>query len=288
MKHIFTHKQLQLLVLLHRFGNQSDVANSLNITVSAVSHQLRRIEQLCGFPLTCKNGRQMVLNEQAKQFADALAQHFAEIDTLATQFLNQALTTINIGVDSALAMNRFTQALSLRDISGTESDLRVRMLQCNDDPVTLGLDMVLGQRIVDPQYQSELLQREEYIAVCSPAYLAKITKGTEHWTANATLLTLEDVNEWAQWQATVYPALSIKRQTYFSHTILLLQAALNHQGVALLEKALVKEQLSNGLLRVVEPTSLMVPERGYYLSVRRQIAGHTSVKQEIRWIKQWL
>ncbi|MDC8832448.1 LysR family transcriptional regulator [Alteromonas gilva] len=284
----FTLKQLELLALLYRLGNQSEVAKSLHITVSAVSHQLRRIEKLCGFPLTYKQGRHLVLSEQARQFAEALTHHFADIDTLATQFLNQALTAINIGVDSALAMNRFTQALSFRDISGTVSDLRVRMLQCNDDPVALGLDMVLGQRIVDPRYHSELLQREEYIAVCSPAYLAKIGGEAEHWTTQATLLTLEDVNEWALWQIHVYPALTIKRQTYFSHTILLLQAVLNHQGVALLEKALVKEQLDNGLLCRVERKSLIVPERGYYLSVRRQIAGHASVKQEARWIKHWL
>ncbi|MBC3765582.1 LysR family transcriptional regulator [Neptunicella marina] len=280
-------KQLQLLVSLNRHQQHSRVADELNISISAVSHQLKRIEQQCGFAITEKHGRQLFLTDSAKKFASELAQHFTAIEQLSNQFTQSEPDTIQIGVDSALAMNRFTQALSLRDIDGSHSDIRVRMLQCNDDPVALGLDMVLGQRIVNPHYQSELLQREQYIAVCSPEYEQGLQQN-QHWLPQATLLTLEDVNEWDFWLNQFSPNSQGGKQRYFSHTILLLQAVLNHQGVALLEQALVKEQLAQNQLIKIDPNALIVPERAYYLSVRKPLLQHSAVKQECSWIKRWL
>jgi LysR family glycine cleavage system transcriptional activator len=59
-----------------RSGSFSKAADELHVTQSAVSHQIRQLEEYFGFPLFDRQGRQTVPTNQGRELADALGEAF--------------------------------------------------------------------------------------------------------------------------------------------------------------------------------------------------------------------
>jgi DNA-binding transcriptional LysR family regulator len=60
-----------------RSGSFSKAADELHVTQSAVSHQIRQLEEHFGFPLFDRQGRQTVPTSRGRELAEALSEAFA-------------------------------------------------------------------------------------------------------------------------------------------------------------------------------------------------------------------
>lgn len=60
-----------------RSGSFSKAADELHVTQSAVSHQIRQLEEHFGFPLFDRQGRQTVPTTRGRELADSLSEAFA-------------------------------------------------------------------------------------------------------------------------------------------------------------------------------------------------------------------
>jgi LysR family glycine cleavage system transcriptional activator len=100
---------------------------------------------------------------------------------------------------------------------------------------------------------------EEVFPVCSPNYLAQFKDGTpSEEIFGKALLYLDDSQKdwvtWAEWfEAVNYPMVKPKNRVNINNYPMLLQAAINGQGVALAWGSLIDDYLENGsLVRPVE------------------------------------
>lgn len=66
---------LQGFIAAARFGNLSRAAESLNLTVSALSHQMRSLEERLGQRLLTRNSRGVSLTAEGERLLERVAPH---------------------------------------------------------------------------------------------------------------------------------------------------------------------------------------------------------------------
>ena len=91
-----------MLVALARTGSVRDTAIEVHLSQSAVSHKLKALEQVLGFPLTEPKGRGVVLTGEARRYVAAIRPALALLRD-AHNGLDQAKGTLEIAVSSGFA-----------------------------------------------------------------------------------------------------------------------------------------------------------------------------------------
>ncbi|MGB2150500.1 MAG: LysR family transcriptional regulator, partial [Cobetia amphilecti] len=77
---------LNAFEVVSRLGSITAAADELNITQSAVSHQIRRLEATLEVSLLERAGRGVVLSHAGRRLADGLQAGFARIEQSVAEF----------------------------------------------------------------------------------------------------------------------------------------------------------------------------------------------------------
>lgn len=280
-------KSLHMLAIVSQSQNMQQAAKALCISPSALSHQMNRLEDRLGKQLFYKEGRKQKLLPEAKQWAESISENFINIEQDTYAFLHKQPASINIGIHSALAFNRITPLLGLYLQQHPSLDVRVRMLNCEDDPTLLNLDAFLATPNNHRLYESQHLANEEYIPVCNASLyetLKQTAKNEMDLFNSAPLLELADIESWQTWSMHFSQPVKPSSTIHFSHTILLLQAVLSGQGIAILDRHLVKPQLDSGELVPLHQTPMILPGLEHHFFVKSNKTRDKSVLA----LKQWL
>ncbi|EPL06937.1 LysR family transcriptional regulator [Pseudomonas sp. CF161] len=142
---------LRALVAVHECGGFTRAGKRLNLTQSAVSHQIRRLEEQLGQPLLLRTTRRLSLTEDGQDVLQHAQQILASLDALARRFQPSRLGgVVRFGVPETFMGERlppllcqFSRAFpEVRlDVSvGTYLDLR-KMLKAGE----LDLAVVLSE-----------------------------------------------------------------------------------------------------------------------------------------------
>lgn len=89
-------------------GNLTKTANSLHISQSALSTQIRQLEDSMGVALFIREGRQLKLTEngyQALGYAEEIFKRGEELESLLLKGIQPNLLTIRIGVQTTMSRN---------------------------------------------------------------------------------------------------------------------------------------------------------------------------------------
>lgn len=240
-----------------RHGSFTRAAEELGVTQAAVSYAIRQLETALGVTLFHRRHRGIALTENGERFFHDLAIGLAHIrrsaETLKRQRGDRHVT---LSASTAFAGYWMVPRLArLRD-AHPEIDLR---LQTSDKDVDLRAEGIsLGVRLGDgawPAYDSALIAREEIFPVCSPAYLQ--AAGAPHDLTELARQKLIHLDEpfrpspsWRDWFAAAGLDLGDDRGQglRLNDYALVLQAALEGQGVALGWQHLTAPLVERGLL----------------------------------------
>lgn len=77
---------LQGFIAAARLGNLSRAAGTLNVTVSALSHQMRQLEQRLGYPLLLRQPRGVTLTAEGRRLFEQVAPHLDAINEALRPF----------------------------------------------------------------------------------------------------------------------------------------------------------------------------------------------------------
>jgi len=282
----FSLKSLYIFSVAAKHLNFSRAAEELSITASAVSHQITRLEESLGCPLFIRNGKTMQLSPEALQYSVIIAQCFNELRQSTQAFMNNDSKVIQFGVSGAFAVKRLTQDLGLWQEDNPQLDLRLRMISCEDNLSSLNLDVILSAEFHDQRYQTRIVCEESYHPVCSKNLYEHLARESmQAILTSATLLDLDAVNVWDLWSKAKNIIMPKEiRTSYFSHTLLLIQATLAGQGVALLDKSLIKNELASGQLILLDEIGYTPPNAAYYLSTKKQWLHNNNIKSLEDWV----
>ncbi|MGB3148559.1 MAG: LysR substrate-binding domain-containing protein [Paracoccaceae bacterium] len=291
MARIPSTQALRALDSFARHGTVWQAAEELNLTRSAVSHQLRLLERDLGFALTRREGTRISLTAQGAAYA-------GDIRRALTAISGSALRNGGRGASGPLLVSctpgfafswlcpkigRFRSACPdvslnlvtprrLDDLSNTDADLFISFI---DGDV--------------PNMNCELLKEVEFTPLCSPTYLNRLGAEVQpEQLPQAELLHLNDHSDWQAWRALAgLRAEQLDHGIVFSDIHLVYAAAMNSQGIAMGDEFVCQEAMQSGRLVRLFDLSIRT-RRSYHLVTPPDKIGHPAIAAFRGWLLEEL
>lgn len=231
-------------------------ADELAITPTAVSHQIRALEERLGVPLFKRQSRAVQLTRAGETLFPVVRGALDDIaQTLDGLRPGCSRPIVTLSVTRGFAARWLVPRLPGFAATGTEIDLH---LHASDEPADLRNHSAdLAVRYGSGQYpglSAEFLLANEFLAVTSP-WLGSIEP---RQLADAPILTYdwrlqdEHTPDWPRWFRESGLAIPKGlRQLHFSDEAHAIQAAIAGQGVVLANRVLVADELGNGTLQAL-------------------------------------
>ena len=273
-----------------RHGGVNAAARELDISASAVSHQLRLLETFLQQPLTLRQGRNLVLTEEGREYYRAIRSAFAVLRSATEHVLEKSATRqVTISLIPMFGFNLFIPRLGSFLAQNPGLDINVTYANHRSypsDAADISIRFGTGHW---PGYHSELLLSGAVSPYCSRAFHAQHGPFThdQAWI-DLPLLHDEERGTWGQWfQAAELKHAGALNGLLFEDGQLALTATLTGLGCALLRAPLVADRVADGsLVRLSERE--VDDGRAYYLC--RRSAGELSADglNLYEWIKHTL
>jgi len=268
-----------------RYRSFSRAAEELNVTTSAISHQLRTLEDWLNVPLFVRNSRPIKLTEAGIAYSRDLALAFDQIVKTTAELLSSSgREMLTVSTMDSFATNwlvprlsRFREENSWLDVRVTTSD---RFVDFDREGVDIAIRYGSGQW---RGTTSELLFEDNVLVVCSSKLLGSVGKAFR--PELYTLIHDGSTPGWAEWfQAErQLDLMNLTSGIYFNHTYLALQAAMNGDGIALASEPLVRDLIEYGHL--ISPTTVKLQGFGAYYFVTT--TARTNI-QKVQVFRDWL
>jgi len=257
---------LAALEALARLGSVTRAAQALHLTQGAISHRLHALQRETGLTLLEHVGRGVRLTPAGLRLARASADARSMLEDTLTSLVREPLRAVlSISCSPSFAIRFLVPRLQAFRASHPELDLRIAADEVSLHPLRAAADVSV--RLLarpEPGLYAEKLIDEIAFPIASPHLLARTPLTTCADLARHTLLHDEafaHVPERIGWSAFLRhfgeTHVDIQRGVRFSHAYLAIQAALAGDGVALVRRTLVAEELRRGHL--VAPLSLQMP-----------------------------
>jgi DNA-binding transcriptional LysR family regulator len=266
----------------------------LFLTQSAVSRQIKELEEQLGVPLFQRRHRALALTPEGQQFYAAAAQVLvtmrAATDRLRSRTGRRAIALTTTHSFAALwlipRLAGFTRAHPEADVRIT-ADTRVQDLERDglDIAIRHGPPSLAGPNAIR-------LFGERVFPVCSPKLLARKQLKKPEDLKNHVLLQYDDPDgrhPWLHWKTWFEVAgiadLRAAGTLSFSGYEQIIPAAVAGHGVALGRTPLVRDLLASKEL-VAPFKSSADPARAYFAIVSKRAAGRPEVAAFVDWLKE--
>jgi LysR family transcriptional regulator, glycine cleavage system transcriptional activator len=273
-----------------RLFSAKRAAAELHVTPAAISHQIKLLESHLGLALFRRINRRLILTEAGQRYAAVLHELFEKL-AKETQALTKNLRNqLTISVEPAFAI--YWLLPRIEDFKKQYPQIELRIAASYETVDLLNSDVNIGIRWGKGQYPglcSILLFRNKLYPVCSPDLLTRIPirrpadLKLHTLLHETTAIAQPDYPDWRDWlrKAKVDSIVNAEAGLYFETGYLVIQAAINGQGVALERDALVKPAIKAGKLVKLFNTSITETANGYYLVFPKNAPNNPF----INWIK---
>lgn len=276
---------------LARLGSLTDAADYLSLTRSAISHQLRLLESQLNIQLYERRGRGVILTPAGQLYAGEVREALHNLERIHANLPGQEYNGhLHICMPPGFAASVVSRHIN--DFYRAYPTIRLHLSTNREDETinqpNFDLFVVFSDGVYNDQHV-ELLAQPMYHPVCSPRLLNELNITHPRDLDNATLLHLHDSHDWQLWLAGCAGKNKIKVDSglYFSNILLVLQAALSGQGVAIGDDVVCGDSLRQGQL--VRPFSEKIPsDRAYYLVTPQSRLEDPNVQAFSDWIKKLL
>jgi LysR family transcriptional regulator, glycine cleavage system transcriptional activator len=264
-------------------------ASELNVTQAAISHQVKALEHHLGVPLFRRLNRALLLTEQGQTLFPAVRDALDNLAEAAARLrARETGGTLTVSTLPSFAVKWLVPRMSHFQDRHPDIDLRISAKEYLVDFARDGIDVAIRfGRGKWPGVRVEWMADEALTPVCSPALLSELRSPGDlaHTTLlHEDMLPLPSFPTWETWLAAAgVDGVDASRGPRFSHTHLMLQAAMDCRGVALGQMLIVGDDLAAG--RLMAPFSFRLPTGcGYYIVCLPAAADRPKVKAFREWV----
>lgn len=275
-----------------RHGNMTRAAAELNVTQTAVSHQIRRLEEELGYPLFRRVGNRTEVTERGAAWAEQLAPLFARLRAVNQQLRNRtpaARQTLSVSIIPSFATRFLVPRLGAFLERYPEVQLRVaateRVVDLELEKIDVAIRYGKGKY---PGFHVTRLTADAFLPVCTPAYQKQHRVNKLPALAKVDLLHDDYPDVWARWlDHAGAGGLTTKRSVEYTESSMLVEATLLGQGVALCRQSLVSDELRDGrLVRLFKGTPPLSCELAYYVLISEFAQRRSLVGVFVRWLER--
>ena len=262
-------------------------ANELCVSQSAVSQQVRQLEEFLGVRLFRRLPRRLELTKEGTLLASAVHEALFMIGHACQRLSDPALPTV-ITVNGPPAFTSRWLLPRLKGLMEEHPGIRLTLLTSDEaiDFDRQDVDVAIRWGTGDwPGVHMRALPGDTIFPVCSPGLVEALGRPTQaHDFEKFTLLETANSLPWVEWcEASGIFGFSFKTRSYFSDTNLMLEAAVQGHGVCLTNWYLAEQDLKAGRLVPLFRTEIELKERFYVLYAER-LASNPAMAAFERWI----
>ena len=245
-------------------------ADELNVTPSAISHQVKSLEQWLGGSLFVRKARKIELTRKARELLPTVS---AALDQLAESCQRASATkdtpTLTISVAHTFASGWLVPHLPAFQLAFPNIEVRLILAssQLEQHFAAPEVDVAIAHGMQQAHHGivADWLMSEDLVPVCSPALMAPTGPlAAPEDIANVILLqVLPRIGQWRVWlEAAGLDRSGAERGPRFQSTPVALEAAVAGAGVAIANKRFLAPHLESG--RLVIPFEIDMPGASEY------------------------
>ncbi|MCE4557793.1 LysR substrate-binding domain-containing protein [Roseateles cellulosilyticus] len=270
-----------------RTENLRAAAESLHLTHSAVSQQIRGLERALGFDVFTRQGRRLTLNPAGQALQRGVDKIFAELQAgllAASQAHGKSAQTLRVTALPSFAqrwlMPRLPRWQAMQPCITLDLHTSQQIVDLEREGYQIGLRVGRGPwpgLVIEPLFQSPL------IAIAAPALASPLVGRAAELLTQQPLLG--DAEDWQAWFAGIGVVTSPVVVASFNDAGVMLQAAEQGMGIALTREVLAADALLAGRLVRVHPHSVDLDAmRGYQIAYPEALRDDVAVRAFCDWL----
>ncbi|ELR63340.1 Glycine cleavage system transcriptional activator GcvA [Photobacterium marinum] len=243
-------------------------AEELFVTQAAVSHQIKALEEFLGLKLFRRRNRSLLLTEEGQSYFLDIKDIFSAISDATDKVLERgAKGALTISLPPSFAIQWLVPRLADFNEQHPDIDVRIKAVDLDEGSLTDDVDVAIYYGRGNWQgLRADKLYQEFLLPVCSPMLLTgpKPLRSLED-LKNHTLLHDTSRKEWKNFvRHHEITGTNVNQGPIFSHSTMVLQAAVHGQGIALGNNVLAQPELEAG--RLVCPfDEVLMSKNAFYL-----------------------
>lgn len=276
--------QLYCFSVVARQRSFTLAADELSIAQSAVSYQIKKLEDQLGYTLLIREPRKPIqLTAKGRVLMQRCEEIYASLDHTLDELSGSSLSgELAVATDVCFGTQVVAPALPLIQQRYPKLGLRLNL---SETFVELGgneIDLAIRSRTDDPTLEYQFLCNTRMLLVASKSYLqsAPPLKNLKDLAQHRILCTGDDDYDWLTLVGNT-PALEWQKlgdRLCINNIQALTQAMIAGSGVAYLAHYTLAQQLDTGVLEVLLPQQLPEQTINYYLA----FPGHAKGNPRIR------
>ncbi|WP_298235377.1 transcriptional regulator GcvA [uncultured Azohydromonas sp.] len=269
-------------------------ADEMFVTPSAVSHQVKTLEESLGVTLFIRDGKSLSLTPAGRAYLPGIQQAFKQLAHATQQLQAQNQPVLKMNVPPTFAAKWLIPRMERFMKAHPDIDLKVSTLAHMVDFEREDFDLqVRYGRGVYPGLHAEKCLPVEVFPVCSPALLHGEHPLREPDDLKFHTLLHDDSTysdgsnpDWAMWlRHAGVEGVDAKRGPSFWPSHLVINAAIDGLGVALAKRNWVEKDLAQGLL--VRPFNISLPvEFAYYILYPEERSQDPRIRLFMQWMRE--
>jgi LysR family glycine cleavage system transcriptional activator len=264
-------------------------AAELNVTQTAISHQIRRLEDQIGIKLFIRQNRTLVLTREALDYLPSVSSAFEDLRRATAKLRRtEREGRLTVSTTASLAMKWLVSRVAAFQDANPGMEVRIststHLVDFHREEVDIAVRYGRGSW---PGLRAHWLMAERLFPVCSPGLLTDVKPLREpadlaHHTLIHTTVWRDD---WGLWltAAGLPHSIAARRGLTFDLSFMAIQAAVEGLGVALGRVHLVEADIAAG--RLIAPFDTVLPQDAGYYVVSPEATADTP---KIALFRDWL
>lgn len=264
-------------------------AKELHLTQSAISHQIKELEEYFGKPLFFRKNRKVEPTSEGRRLLDSLSRIFDVIEAACNE-VTLAPNSQVLALHCSPSFAAKWLSPRLPEFIKANPDITIR-LTSGAEPIDLlrnqEIDVAISYQFTHtgPGITSVSLGEEKIIPMCSPE-LIDPTVSVEELMSKLTLIESSlNLHTWERWFEINRLKNPSSRKMSFDRAALSISAAVDGIGAVLESVRFAERELSRGeLVEIGQQIFLPTTDRTHFLSYR----SNTKNNQKIKLFNEWI
>ncbi len=264
-------------------------AKELHLTQSAISHQIKELEDYFGKPLFFRKNRKVEPTSEGRRLLESLSRIFDVIEAACNE-VTLAPNSQVLALHCSPSFAAKWLSPRLPEFIKANPDITIR-LTSGAEPIDLlrnqEIDVAISYQFTPtgPGITSVSLGEEKIIPMCSPD-LIDPTISVEELMSKLTLIESSlNLHTWERWFEINHLKNPSTRKMSFDRAALSISAAVDGIGAVLESVRFAERELSRGeLVEIGQQIFLPTTDRTHFLSYR----SNTKNSQKIKLFNEWI
>jgi LysR family transcriptional regulator, glycine cleavage system transcriptional activator len=265
-----------------------EAADELCVTPSAVSHQIRALEEQLGLALFERGPHSLTLTEAGRSYLKHVDAVFARLESVTEQLqISYGRSVVRLHIPPFFATEMLLPRLQSFLAAQPDTDIHINtvLAPLQVHSADADLSIVVGAAPADGHACHKLFS-QSFVPACAPALLERKPVTNVEDLNEHTLIVHEARRDgWQRWGESIGVELRPKKLVRFDTMHAAAEAAAHGVGIALVSSRLGADRFTEGSLVRLFDAELQTGE-SYFLIVRREDAARPDVRALTQWILQ--